>query len=92
MTAKENEYDKMIRFSIKENLNDREIELLNQQKLILTKMENNGFGVKVAEEMYLPIPSFLTEDNFPIEICQGGTNTIICFENWEELEEYFKAV
>lgn len=81
----------IIRFSVRE-INDREIALMNHQKSVLQKMENDGFGVKVAEGIYFPMPSFLSDDNFPIEIYQGKTNTLICVDNWKELEDYSKLV
>lgn len=50
-----------IGFSVRKlhELHDRQRELKNRQKAVLTKMENNGFMVKVTEGMYLPMPVFL---------------------------------
>lgn len=75
------------RFSVKE-LNDIEIYLMNRQNAVLSKLDNVGFGVKVTEDIYFPMPSFLNDNNFPVEIYQDKTDTLICFDNWEELEEY----
>lgn len=61
---------------------------MEHQKAVLSKLDNYGVGIKVLEDMYLPMPSFLGDDNFPVEIYQGKTDTLIHINNWEELEKY----
>lgn len=80
-----------IRFYVGD-LNDEEINLVNYQKAVLSVMKNNGFGIRVTEDMYFSMPCLLRDDDFPIEVYQKNTDTLICFSTWKELEEYSNKI
>lgn len=67
---------------------EEEIRLKNLQKDVLTKLDNMGYGVKLAEGIYLPMPSLIDENSYPVEIFNSDNQPGHIFQNWEEIQKF----
>lgn len=47
-----------------------------------------GYGVKLAEGIYLPMPSLIDENSYPVEIFNSDNQPEHIFQNWEEIQKF----
>lgn len=81
----------IIEFSFSEPT-EEDIRLENLQKDTLTKLDDMGYGIKVAEGIYLPMPCLIHENNYPIEICNSDNQPGHIFQNWEEIQKFYDSL
>ena len=70
-------------FSVGE-FSETELSLIKKQEPVLKKLDSLGYGIYVEEGYYLPIPTLLTEGNFPLNLYYSCTDEKITVQNWDE--------
>ena len=73
----------------------KEIELADSQRPVLDKLDNAGYGVKVADDTYMDMPWMVNSDSLPLEVyCFDNDEPtfVQIFYKWEEIEKFASTI
>lgn len=54
-----------------------------------------GFGVKIADDMFMDMPCRIDKNNYPLEVYRCVDNVpmlVKTFYSWEEIREFSKSI
>lgn len=72
-----------------------EIELEKNQSPILEKLSDMGFGIKIADDMFMDMPCMIHKNNYPLELYRCVDNVLThvqTFYSWDEIREFSKSI
>lgn len=76
----------LVSFSISTSTEEEKI-LEAKQKPILHKLDDNGFGLYVSDDVYFPVPLYFPENCYPLRLYSSKTNSVVVLYNWEAVIE-----
>ena len=73
-------------FTPKKNNAVRKLE--KAQAPYLKILEDNGFGVYIKKDFYVPIPCYFDDTHFPLDLYDPKIDDKVTFNNYDELKTF----
>ena len=77
------------KFSVRKTTESESV-LMKEQEPVLKKLDELGYGLYIEKDFYMPIPAYLEEEHFPLDLCYYGTEEKVVVQNWDELVKLIK--